>query len=51
MPQLTAVLYLVLIAAFIIERIMHWRMNKDIDDFVKELHEKNKQDPGDKKGE
>lgn len=54
MPQLTAVLALLLVAAVIIESIIRRRMNKDIDDFVKilrGLEKPDKQDQGDKKGE
>ena len=51
MAQITAVLYLLLLIAFVIERIMDRKMNKDIDIFVKKLREMNKHDSGDKKGE
>lgn len=51
MEQLIAILGLMLLVAFVVERILYRKINKDIDIFVKELREMNKHDSGDKKGE
>ena len=50
MAQITLVLGLLLLIAFVVDRIVYRRVYKELDDFAKEMRESNKHDSGDKKG-